>query len=254
MFSEQFATGNSFIHRIDPRWKVIYAALFSILVAVAHEYDTLLTALTVSVLLIIAARLSFNDILRRILVIVGFLVLIWLVVPVTYGGETMGQLGPIAVSKQGFALAAKISLKSVAILLSLIALLATHPLTNLGHALQRLGIPHKIVHLLMMTYRYIFVIETEYQRLVRAAKIRGFTPRTSLHTYKTYAYFVGVLFLRAAERAERVSQAMKCRGFQGQFVTLMEFPADVRNPIFSLLMTMGLLLLAAFEWYPLGWP
>jgi cobalt/nickel transport system permease protein len=75
----------------------------------------------------------------------------------------------------------------------------------------------------LMTYRYIFVLEQESQRLIRAAKIRGFTPGTSLHAYKTYAYLVGMLFVKASERAERVYRAMKCRGFNGRFHCLHAF-------------------------------
>ena len=100
------------------------------------------------------------------------------------------------------------------------------PLATLGYALNRLRVPDKIVHLLLMTYRYVFVLEQEYQRLMRAVKIRGFQPATNLHTYRTYAYVVGMLFVRAAERAERVQQAMLCRGFKRKFYCLQEFKAD----------------------------
>jgi cobalt/nickel transport system permease protein len=128
------------------------------------------------------------------------------------------------------------------------ALVTTTGFVTLGHAMDRLHIPGKIVHLLLMSYRYIFVIEQEYQRLARAAKIRGFQPGTNIHTYKAYAYMIGMLFVRAAARADRVYRAMRCRGFDGRFYCLAEFPAHPRNWIFAALMSLSIIGLVILEW------
>lgn len=124
-------------------------------------------------------------------------------------------MGPLVATVEGVGLAARITLKANAILLVFIALVATMPVATLGHALHRLAVPDKLVHLLLFTYRYIHVMEKEYKRLHNAAVIRGFRPRTDRHTYKTYAYLVGMLLVRSLARAERVYDAMLCRGFQG---------------------------------------
>jgi cobalt/nickel transport system permease protein len=128
------------------------------------------------------------------------------------------------------------------------AVLATMTVDTLGHTLNRLRLPDKMVHLLLITYRYLFVIEQEYQRLVRAMKIRNFRPKTNLHSYRTYAYLVGMLFVRASERARRVHSAMICRGFNGRFFSLRAFPHHPRNHVFSLCMIIALALLVSLEW------
>jgi cobalt/nickel transport system permease protein len=145
---------------------------------------------------------------------------------------------------------AQITLKSNAILLAFIALCATMSLVTLGHALHRLGLPDKIVHLLLMTYRYIFVIEEEYLRLMRAAKIRGFRPGTAVNTYRTFAYVIGMLFVRSAARAERVHQAMLCRGFKGKFYSLQEFKTAKAGWLFSIIMTAIIMALIIVELSP----
>jgi cobalt/nickel transport system permease protein len=95
------------------------------------------------------------------------------------------------------------------------ALLATMTVDTLGHTLNRLRLPDKMVHMLLITYRYLFVIEQEYQRLVQGPEDPQLPSRkTNLHSYRTYAYLVGMLFVRASERARRVHNAMICRGFQ----------------------------------------
>jgi cobalt/nickel transport system permease protein len=83
---------------------------------------------------------------------------------------------------------------------------------------------------------------------MRAARVRGFQPMTNLHTYRTYAYVVGMLFVRAGERAERVQQAMLCRGFKRKFYCLQEFRAGSSGWIFTALMAGALLVLIALEW------
>ncbi|MCK5695917.1 MAG: cobalt ECF transporter T component CbiQ, partial [Desulfobacula sp.] len=72
------------------------------------------------------------------------------------------------------------------------------------------------------------------KRLLRAAKFRGFQPGTNLHSYKTFAYLAGMLFVRASVRAQKVYQAMLCRGFNQKFHTLDVYQANRLDSIFLL--------------------
>ncbi|KPJ76084.1 MAG: cobalt ABC transporter permease [Deltaproteobacteria bacterium SG8_13] len=247
MIDEPFAHGSSIIHRIDPRFKAVFAGALSVATAVSYRFEALFFALGLSLLLVIAARLAMGLVIKKLMVVVGFLLLLWLVLPLTFEGEVFTRIGPVKITRPGLILSAQITLKSLSILMMFIALVTTASLVTLGHAMDRLGIPAKIVHLLLMSYRYIFVIEQEYRRLSRAAAVRGFTPGTNLHTYRTYAYLVGMIFVRAAERADQVYKAMRCRGFNGRFYCLAEFPAHRRNWIFAGLMTISLAVLVLLE-------
>jgi len=247
MIQEPFASGDSAIHQLSPTLRVVAAAAYSFLVALAHGLPTLAAALVFSLLMVLFARLPLARVLQRLTVVLGFLLLIWAILPWTYKGETLYQLGPLALSRPGVRLCLEISLKSIAILLAMIALVSTMTTARLGHALNRLHLPDKLVYLILITYRYIFVIEQEYQRLMRAARIRNFSPGTNLHTYRTYAWLLGMLFVRSAERAKRVHQAMVCRGFNGKFYSLLESPRGYRNWVFAILMSLSLLSLAILE-------
>ena len=248
MIEEPFATGTSLIHRIDPRHRLLAAAVYSVLVAVSYDVGALLGALVWGIVLAYLARLDIRLVSRRLLVVSGFLILIWVVLPATYEGRPLAVFGPVTLSREGATLSLQITMKTLAITLTLMALVATMTAATLGYALGSLGVPDKLVTLLLITYRYIFVIEQEYTRLSRAARIRGFRPGTSLHSYKTYAYFVGMLFVRAADRANRVYQAMRCRGFRGRFYTLAVFPPHARNWAFSLVMGLMTVGIAWLEW------
>jgi cobalt/nickel transport system permease protein len=247
MISEPFAIGDTLIYRLDPRIRVGLTVLYSFVVALAYQFSVLTGALILSSILIAISRVSIKEVLRRMVIVNALILLLWLVLPLTFKGEVLTRIGSFAIYRPGVVLAAQITLKSNAILLAFIALIATMSLATLGHALHRLAVPEKIVHLLLMTYRYIFVIEQEYLRLIRAAKIRGFRPGTNANTYRTYSYVIGMLFVRAAARAERVHQAMLCRGFNGKFYSLQEFQTTAASWIFSIIMMLLIIALIVME-------
>lgn len=248
MIHELFACGDSRLHAIDPRLRVVAATGFSVVVALSARLPVLVAALAISVLLVLAARLDLKQVCRRLGLVAAFALLIWIVLPITMKGPVVYQLGPLGLSGTGIALALQITLKSIAILTALTALVATMSVATLGQSLDRLRVPKKIVYLLLITYRYVFVLEEEYRRLWTAAKIRCFRPRTNIHSYRTYAYLIGMLFVRAAARSERVHQAMKCRGFSGRFYSLHTDIPNPGNRLFAAMTVFALIGLAFFEW------
>ena len=143
MITEPFTTGNSVIHHVDPRLKIVFAVMLSCVVAVANSLPTLFAGLTVALLLIALARLEGWAVLKRLAVVVGFIALIWVVLPITYPGPPLVEVGPMQISRPGVALCLKITLKSITILFILIALVATTTLSSIGSALHRLGVPGK---------------------------------------------------------------------------------------------------------------
>ena len=248
MIREPFGTGSSWMHRIDPRLRVAGATAYALVVAVSYDYGSLSAALVLSVCMAFAARLDFPRMLRQLVAPAAFLLLLWGVLPWSYEGEALATLSSITITRPGVTLCAQISLKTVSLLIAFMALVATMTVDTLGHTLNRLWLPDKMVHLVLITYRYIFVLEQEYQRLARAMKIRNFRPRTNLHSYRSYAYLVGMLFISASERARRVHSAMVCRGFSGRFVSLRRYPPHPRNRLFATSMILSLILLVTLEW------
>lgn len=216
MVPEYFSHTDSFLHRADPRMKIVSAACVTAVVAFSRSYETGLYGLALSLSLIALARLDAGLVVRRLLAVNLFTAFLWLTLPLTYGGEALA-FGFVAVSKPGIAMAALITLKANCIVLIFLALISTSPVSSLGHALGQLGVPEKLCLLLLFSYRYIIVIGQEFQRLLRAAKIRGFVPRTNLHTYRTYGYLFAMTLVKSWNRACRVQQAMMLRCFNGRF-------------------------------------
>ena len=220
MDRESLAHGSSILHTMDPSLRVVVCLVLSFSTALCQGFPVLAVFAALALLLLVMSRPDPVVVISRIKPLIFFLSMIWLILPITYGGGAELTLGSLSLSRPGIFLCLGITIKSLTILFLFMALLATMTVPTLGVSLHRLGLPDKLIFLLLMTYRYIAVIEDEYKRLLRAARLRGFKGGTHLHAYRTYAYLAGMLFVRAALRADRVHQAMRCRGFDGRFRTL----------------------------------
>lgn len=248
MLEETFADGNSFIHRLDPRVKVAAALAFSVLSAVASRFPALVVATAVAVFLVLAARLSIRAVAYRLVVVNGFILLLWLMLPFTYPGTYLFSIGPFDASQEGVLYALSITIKSNAIVVACLALLSTTYLTEMGRALGHLHVPGKLVHILLFMLRYLGLMAGDYQRLRTAMNLRGFRPRTNLHTYRYYANMVGILLINSFETAEAVYAAMLCRGFKGRFYALDNFAVRRGDVLFCVAMTGALLLVTVLQW------
>ena len=248
MHIDNFATGDSLLHRLDPRVKIVVAVLFSVVVAVANRQACLATAVCLSLTLLFLARLSLREVFLRLLVVNAFIVFLWLFLPFTYGGEKLFSVGPLDATREGVIYALLITVKSNTIVLALIALLATSPIVTLGHALSHLYVPDKLIHLLFFTVRYLQVLHLEYDRLRDAMRIRAFKPGTNVHTYRSFAYLIGMLLIKSFDRAERIRKAMLCRGFHGKYYLLSHFQLNRIDLVMFVIMMAVVSGMASLQW------
>jgi cobalt/nickel transport system permease protein len=133
------------------------------------------------------------------------------------------DLGWITLSPAGLILAALIFVKALTVVSLMLALLATAPLQDTFKAAHALRVPGALVHLVLLTHRFVFLVAEEFGRLRTALRVRGFRNRGNWHSYRTVGQVAGTLLVRSHDRAERVGQAMRCRGFDGCFRSLHEF-------------------------------
>lgn len=232
MIEEPFAEGDSFLHRADPRAKLVLAAALACVLAVSPSWQAPALALCVGSGLVLWARLPVRAFWSRMLTVNGFVAFLWVFLPFSTPGDTALRLGPLAVTSQGLGLALLVSLKTNAIMLAFLALVATSDAASLGQALHRLHAPPKLVFLFLFTYRFIHVINEERQRLTQAARLRGFKARSNAHTYRTLASLLTMVLVGAMRRAEMTRRAMLLRGFNGSFTTLRTFHMGLGERLF----------------------
>ncbi len=227
--------------------KLVIAMLLTLVIALGQDIRTATAGLAISLLLVTLAGLGFKPVLLRLLVVNSFTIFLWCTLPFTYPGTPFTTLGPLTASAEGLQLVSLITLKTNAIVLLCISLLATSPVSDIGHAMTKLRMPVKLCLLLLFSYRYIFVIHQEFIRLNRAAKLRNFTPKTNLHTYRTVGYLFGMTLIKSWHRGERVAQAMMLRGFNGRFYTLNDSTLTMTDMFFAVTMVVAACVLGTIE-------
>lgn len=248
MHLEEFAEGNSFLHRLDPRVKFITAIPYIFVIAVMQGTSGPFLALMISLSMIALSRISFKKLIGRLIVVNTFILVLWIFLPFSYPGDAVFNIGFLKATREGFLYSLSITLKANAIVLATIAILGTSEVFSLAHALVHLRLPDKLIHLFFFFYRYISVLHEEYTRLKNAMAIRCFQAGTNIHTYKTYAYLVGMLIVRSFDRSQRIYRAMLCRGFSGRFRVMSHFELKRGDVLFGILMVlitsvMGLLFI-----------
>lgn len=154
---------------------------------------------------------------RRLLHVESFLLLLFVTLPFTMDGRPLFSLGPLTASLDGVWRAALIACKVSASVLLLMALLGDVEPSRLGAALRGLRVPERLSRLFVMTVRYTALIREEVQRLRDAMRVRGFRPGSNRHTWRSYGNLIGMMLVRALDRAQRVEEAMTCRGYDGHF-------------------------------------
>jgi cobalt/nickel transport system permease protein len=243
MPTEQALTGSN---RADPRARIVQAILLSVTIAAVNEIQAALLALLIAPAFSLALRVRIRDVLPGLAAANLFIAFLWLAIPFSVPGPVLFKLGFLSASIPGVHLALLITLKANAIMILFLALVCPLPISEITAALAALHVPDKLLNLLAFTFRFIFVLEEERGKLLRAAKNRGFRPKTNLHTYKTYAYIIGMVLIKSWERAEKVQQAMICRGFSGRYPSTREHAlkrADVMFSLATIIAAGGIVLL-----------
>lgn len=103
-------------------------------------------------------------------------------------------------------------------------------------------------------YRYLFVLDEEVQRLLRArsaraARIKNNKTQPVLWQAKVAGNMVGQLFLRSLERSERVYSAMQSRGFRGQFLTLREHHLHFKDYLIGIFALFAIISIQLIQFY-----
>ena len=243
---QPLAAIDSPLWQLDPRWKLAALVPAAFIVAAFRTLPAVLAALAGALVLVSVSRLPLAWCLRRLGAMALFLLLFVCLLPfILEGPGPAWDLGPLRFSLHGLIVAVVVCCKALAIVSLMLVLLATAPLEATLKAAHALRVPGLVVQLLLLTYRYTFLLADELGRLRVALRVRGYRNRATLHSYRTVSHVAGTLLVRSHERAERVSQAMRCRGFDGRFRALVAFRtrlADVSAFACILLFAGGLLI------------
>ncbi len=238
---------NTFVHRLDPRIKLIATLLYLFTVISFSKYEVveLFPFFLYPVLLITLGEIPLLFIIKKVVLVSPFAIFVGIFNPFLDTGRVvlMQELTISAGWISFFSILVKFTLTVSTALL----LVTTTSFPGVCHALRQLGVPSLFVSQLLFLYRYIFVLMEETMRIVRARDMRSYGRRGT--GIRIFVRLVGILFLRTVERAERIYYAMLSRGFQGDMPTLKRFRITASDLGFAAFVIAFLFI---FRFYPVS--
>jgi cobalt/nickel transport system permease protein len=251
-FLDRYSDGDSLVHRLDPRTKLVAVFMFILGVALISPamWSVFAAYFIIIAALIIISRVPILYVLRRSLVIIPFVLLIAIFIPFFKEGEAITSFNvwtwQVTPTYHGIQVLVTILIKAWLSILGLILLASTTKITDLLRGLEQLRLPRVMVMVLSFMYRYIFILTGEVMRMKQARDSRNFGG-SRLWQLKTIGSMAGTLFIRSYERGERVYDAMLARGFDGQSRTLRQLSFGLPDLFFGLSFGVVVILTCIFN-------
>ena len=224
----QFFPGNSAIHRLDPRTKLILTVLLIVAIFMASNPISLFIVTLVTILTVAASRTSFKVILRAIKPIIVILLFTAVLNLLMTKGESTPLFSwwIINIYKEGIIRAAFMAFRVVVLIVGTSVLLTytTSPISltdgieALLKPLRYIGVPVHIFAMMMtIALRFIPTLIEETEKIMNAQKSRGadFTSGSLVKRAKALIPILIPLFVSSFKRAEELATAMECRCYRG---------------------------------------
>jgi cobalt/nickel transport system permease protein len=236
---------DSLLRRFDPRWKLAAALLLLTAIILLRGLTGAAGGLAFALTLVAVAKMPCRWYLGRIAPLGLFLAFFLITFPLfVRDKEPLLEIGNLTISWSGLKLALIIASKAIALVSIVLVLLVSSPLDQTLAAAHSLRVPGLLIQTTLLAYHYLYLLSSEARRLLIAVRVRGYRQRLTAHSYRTMAHIAGAVLVRGHDRAERVAQAMRCRGFDGRFRCLERFRtglADVLGFAFITGVALGLL-------------
>ena len=222
----QYYPGNSFIHRLDPRTKILSTLLLIVAVFLANTAVGYAALCAMVLFIILVSGLPFMLVLKSVKPLLFIIVLTLVLHAVMGQGEhVLYQWKFIKVTEEGLQLGVQMAMRLILLLMiSSILTFTTSPivLTDGIEALLRpfrvIGVPaHELAMMMTIALRFIPTLMEETDRIIKAQTARGadFSGGNLLVRAKNMLPILVPLFISAFRRADDLAVAMEARCYRG---------------------------------------
>lgn len=215
---DEVARLDSPVHRLDARAQIAVGIAFIVTVMSFPRYEVsaLMPLALYPVALVAVADLPLSLLLRKLAVAAPFALLVGIANPVL-DRTVVATIGDTPVTG-GWLSFISLLVRFVLTVGAALILVSCTGMHRLCAGLERLGMPGILAVQLLFLHRYFFVIGDEGLRMRRSVAIRSAGSRAP--GIRLYGHLAGTLLVRAIDRAQRIYQSMRARGFNGQIRVL----------------------------------
>jgi len=209
---EQLASGQTWLHHRHTAAKLLVTLVYIVCVTSLerHSVGRLTPFLLYPVMIMAAADIPVKMILKRSAAALPFCVFAGISGLIIERDAWIFLPGGIALT-EGTAAFLVLIIRTLLCVSAVLIMTAITPFTDITGQLRRIHIPSFFVTLFEMIYRYLGVLADEVYIMLTAYRLRSGGMKWP--DIRHAGSFIGQLLLRSNDRAERIYNAMKCRGY-----------------------------------------
>lgn len=221
----QYFPGTSFLHKLDPRMKIMATIIFIVAIFLANSLASYVVVTAFTVLCFLISRLPLRLIIKS-------LKPLWIIIVFTMGihvfttpGDVLWQWGILHITREGIYQGALMTARLIyLIVFSSLLTYTTSPIVltdgieHLLNPFKRIGVPaHELAMMMTIALRFIPTLLEETDRIMKAQTARGanFTSGSLLQRGKNMIPLLVPLFVSAFRRADDLATAMEARCYRG---------------------------------------
>ena len=221
----QYFAGNSVIHRLDPRVKIIATLLFIIELFIVDNFIGFAIAAVCLGTVIVVSGVPFSFIVRGLKPIIIILLFTFTLNMFMIDGRVLWQWGFLRITAEGLRTAVFMAVRLILLIIgSSMLTLCTRPLSltdgieRLLSPFKRIGVPaHEIAMMMTIALRFIPTLLEETDKIMKAQQARGadFETGNLIQRAKSLIPILVPLFVSAFRIAQELAMAMEARCYRG---------------------------------------
>lgn len=221
----QYFPGQSAIHRMDPRTKIILSILYIVMLFVADNMWGLLLGVLFGFAAYLISRIPVSMIWKSMKPVVPIVIFTAVLNLFLSTGDPLWQWKFLKITKEGIETAVFMSVRILCLIAGTSLLTYTTSPIALTDGIERLLSPlkkiklpvHELAMMMTIALRFIPTLIEETDKIMSAQKARGadFESGKLMERAKALIPILVPLFISAFRRADELATAMECRCYQG---------------------------------------
>ena len=222
----QYFPGNSIIHRLDPRFKIVITVLYIVMLFAGGTYIALAMGAVYTVIAIVLSQIKPKMFVKSIKPILPFLVITAVInLLLISSGEVLWQWEFLKVTDAGVNTSVFMIIRIVLLIAGTSLLTYTTSPITLTDAIERLLSPlkklkfpvHELAMMMSIALRFIPTLIEETDKIMSAQKARGAEIDTGsfMTRARNLVSILVPLFISSFRRADELATAMECRCYNG---------------------------------------
>lgn len=221
----QYISGHSFLHKMDPRGKIIAVMLYMIALFVINNSMGYWSMIAVSIFIVLISQVPIKFFLKGLKPMIFIVVLTVVLQMFMTPGEVLWQWGFLRLTREGIRQAIFMGTRLVLLVgITSVLTLTTTPIAltdgieQLLKPLSKIGVPaHELAMMMTIALRFIPTLIEETDKIMKAQAARGadFESGNLLQRAKALIPLLVPLFLSAFKRADELAMAMEARCYRG---------------------------------------